>query len=182
MLGFFKGIFYVGLFLVKPFKGFVYRPSSHTLYALAYLHSWKWIRLVSLHAGWQSYSLSSALALKCIHSGSASYPPSVSPQISPLIYQNWYHHQKLKCMKLMNLFRTWDFLSHFVCRLLPLLSYLSTVSFETTCQKCEHTLNLKGNTHMNSSIFNCTAWIDKLVGFRAKEDSAAALCGTIDPK
>lgn len=61
IFSFSKGILCVCPVLIKPFRSLVYRPSPHTLYALAHLHSSKRIRLVSLHGGWQSYSLSSAL-------------------------------------------------------------------------------------------------------------------------
>lgn len=61
-------------YVTESFKSFVNRLSYHTLSASVYLHSSKWIRLVSLHAGWLSYSLFSALALKYIHSGNTSYP------------------------------------------------------------------------------------------------------------
>lgn len=85
-------------FLIESFKRFVYRLSSHTLYALVYLHSSKWIRLVSPRAGWLSYSLFSALALKCIHSGNTSYPLPANRFFFSVL-QKLIPSWKLECLK-----------------------------------------------------------------------------------
>lgn len=96
--GFTKVVSHMWQFLIESLKRFVYRPSSHTLYALVYLHSSKWIRLVSLCAGWLSYSQFSALALKSIHSGNTSYPLPANRFFFSVL-QKLIPSRKLECLK-----------------------------------------------------------------------------------